>query len=142
MSFSDAPLLRPMAGLCLWTFAMEVWLYSKRIPAIIKYDVKFPPNSLPSDIKSKLPRHIEWPAENFTNLHEQPTVFYAVCLALTQIGVKDSFAVNLAWAYVGIRVGHSIVQAKFNNVLLRLQLFLLSGVTLATLTTKLALNVF
>lgn len=80
---------------------------------------------------------------------EQPTNFYAVALALAIIRRGGEAALNgeiagelwdkrIAWAYVGLRVVHSIFQVK-GTVLPRFQVFVLSSVALAALTVRGAL---
>jgi len=86
---------------------MECWLYATRIPAISKYNVRTDPDATYADFNAHIPRSIQWKAENYNHLHEQPTVFYAVVLALAvqQLGgaERDDSAVTLAWGYVGVR---------------------------------------
>lgn len=67
---------------------------------------------------------------------EQPTQFYAVALALALLGVQNPTDVKLAWAYVGLRVVHSVVQATRNRIMVRFGLFLISSIVLATFTVR------
>jgi hypothetical protein len=46
------------------------------------------------------------------------------------IGLGDGLNLYLAWAYVVIRVVHSLVQATINKVMIRFALFLLSTICL------------
>ena len=41
---------------------------------------------------------------------EQPTLFYAVTLALALLGAGEGLNTGLAWLYVGLRVAHSLIQ--------------------------------
>ena len=136
------PLVGPIVGLALWTFAMEVWLYGYRIPDVSRYNIKPSPEMTTATMNAKIPRHRQWPADNFNHLHEQPTVFYAIALSLTFLEANDSLTVGMAWTYVGIRVAHSLVQASSNIILLRLQIFLLSSLTLLGLTVRAAMLAF
>lgn len=85
---------------------------------------------------------MQWPADNFNNLLEQPTQFYAVLLALGMLDVKDKTTVRLGWGYVGLRVLHSLIHVTTNNVLLRFPVFAASSVVLAGMTAKTALELF
>ena len=67
---------------------------------------------------------------------EQPTVFYAVALSLALLGQGDGINLTLAWAYVGIRVVHSLLQALINKIELRFVLFALSSLVLIGLTVN------
>jgi hypothetical protein len=93
-------------------------------------------------MNAALPRDVKWPADNYNHLHEQPTQFYAVVLALTLIGADDPLNVKLAWGYVGIRVVHSLVQSIANPIMKRFTLFVLSSSVLAVLTGRGALAYF
>ncbi|PCD24463.1 hypothetical protein FGRA07_11123 [Fusarium graminearum] len=135
---TDKPLLGPLLGLNAWTFAMEALLYIRRTPALSKYNVSFDPAIVKKEKAEKLPPYVQWPADNFNNLLEQPTQFYAVLLGLTFLGVKDKITVRMAWGYVGLRFLHSMIHVTTNNVLLRFPAFAASSVVLLGLTAKAA----
>ena len=116
-------------------------MYALRLPALSKYKVDVNPNMTVASMNSKIPRSLQWPADNYNHLNEQPTQFYAVALALNQLGVNDGLTVKLAWTYVGLRVVHSLVQALRNNVPVRFQLFAASSLVLLALTGKAVLAV-
>ena len=91
-------------------------------------------SSLPGESRAS------WVADNYNHLHEAPTVFYAVALTLAMIGQGDNLNVTIAWAYVALRIAHSIVQATFNRVAIRFGLFALSTVPLLMLITHAMLS--
>jgi hypothetical protein len=93
-------------------------------------------------MNAALPADVRWPADNYNHLHEQPTQFYAISLALALLGADDDLNVKLAWGYVGIRVVHSLVHAVANPIMVRFFLFVLSSATLAGLTARSALTFF
>ncbi|KAK0365525.1 hypothetical protein LTR59_013461 [Friedmanniomyces endolithicus] len=130
------PLIAPLLTLASWTFVMETWMYALRIPALTKYKVEISPSMTTTDMNKNIPRHLQWPADNYNHLMEQPTVFYAVALAMDRLGVQDSVAVGLAWTYVGLRVVHSVVQAAANPVMVRFQVFACSSLVLLLMTGK------
>ena len=82
-----------------------------------------------------------WVADNYNHLHEAPTVFYAVCLVLAMIGQGDNLNATIAWAYVGLRIAHSLLQVISNRVLIRFALFALSSIALMMLVTHAAISV-
>ena len=139
-----SPILQPMAVLAGWTMLMWLWMYATRIPAMgaAKIDSKSLVGGTGKDLDGKLPEKIQWIAHNYNHLHEAPTVFYAVALALALIGQGDGLNAKLAWAYVALRVVHSLVQATVNRVMIRFLLFALSSLTLIALTLHLLLAVF
>jgi hypothetical protein len=137
-------ILKPLAVLAGWTMVMWLWMYVTRIPAMGKVgiDSKGLVGGTGKSLDGVLPDKIQWIAHNYNHLHEAPTVFYAVALALALIGQGDGFNATLAWAYVGLRIAHSLVQATVNRVLIRFLLFALSSVALIALTLHLLIAVF
>lgn len=139
-----SPILQPLAVLAGWTMLMWLWMYATRIPAMgaAQIDSKTLVGGTGKDLDGKLPDKIQWIAHNYNHLHEAPTVFYAVALALALIGQGDGLNAQLAWAYVVLRLLHSLVQATVNRVMIRFLLFALSSLTLIGLTLHLLLAVF
>lgn len=136
------PLLGPLVGLTSWTLFVEGWMYYYRVPAISKYKVDSNPRKIRQDIQEKIPPELEWPAQNYNHLMEQPTQFYATLLALNFLGVHDKLSVRAAWTYVALRVAHSLVQGTTNKIQLRFSIFATSSLVLLGLNTKLASIVY
>jgi hypothetical protein len=61
---------------------------------------------------------------------------------LAIIGQGDGVNAWLGWAYVGLRVIHSLVQATVNRVTLRFVIFVLSSLVLLALILHAALAVY
>lgn len=139
-----APILQPLVVLAGWTMVMWAWLYATRIPAMNRLGID--PDSLVRDpdlsLEKVLPPEVRWKADNYNHLHEAPTVFYAICLVLALSGHGDGLNAALAWAYVGLRIVHSLVQAVVNKVILRWAVFMLSSLVLIALIIQAALAVF
>jgi hypothetical protein len=137
-------ILQPVVALLAWTMVMWVWMYATRIPAMLKagIDAKGMVGSTGASLRAQLPDNVSWKADNYNHLHEAPTLFYAVAIVLAIIGQGDGFNTVLAWAYVGLRVAHSIVQATVNKVAVRFALFSLSSLTLMALILHAAIAVF
>jgi hypothetical protein len=137
-------ILKPVVVLLGWTMVMWVWMYATRIPAMnaAGIDAKNLVGGEGSSLRAKLPDTANWKADNYNHLHEAPTLFYAVAIVLAIIGQGDGFNTTLAWAYVGLRIAHSIVQATINRVIIRFTLFALSSLVLMALILHAALAVF
>ncbi len=137
-------ILQPVAALAGWTMIMWLWMYVTRIPAMSKaqIDTKNLVGGTGKNLDDVLPANTQWIAHNYNHLHEAPTVFYAVALALALIGQGDGVNAMIAWAYAGLRIAHSIVQATWNRILVRFLLFTLSSLALMALTLHLILAVF
>lgn len=139
-----AEIMQPIAALAAWTMVMWVWMYVTRIPAMsaAKVDADELVRQGGQTLDQLLPAKIQWKAHNYNHLHEAPTVFYAVALALALIGQGDGLNATLAWAYVGLRIVHSLVQATINKVMVRFLIFALSSLVLMALTLHLVLAIF
>ena len=136
--------LQPVVVLAGWTMVMWLWMYATRLPAMSA--AKVDPDALvrgpTTSLDTVLPPQVQWKAHNYNHLHEAPTVFYAVALLLALIGAGDGTNALSAWAYVGLRVVHSLIQATINKVALRFFVFALSSLCLIALTVRAALAVF
>jgi hypothetical protein len=139
-----AEIMQPIAALAAWTMVMWIWMYITRIPAMTaaKVDADELVRQGGQSLDQLLPAKTQWKAHNYNHLHEAPTVFYAVALALALIGQGDGLNATLAWAYVGLRIVHSLVQSTINKVMVRFLIFALSSLVLMALTLHLVLAVF
>ena len=139
-------ILKPLAVLAGWTMIMWVWMYATRIPAINKLPKPTEPGGdqgwTGAMLEGLIPREVQWKAHNYNHLHEAPTVFYAVALALAVLGQGDGLNAKIAWAYVGLRIAHSLVQILVNRVMIRFTLFALSSLALIALVLHAAMAVF
>jgi len=104
------------------------------MPAVRAAKMKLDPNAARGQQMSTLPPSVRWKADNYTHLMEQPTIFYALAISLAVIGEGSGVNLTLAWAYVVLRVIHSLVQTTINKIELRFLLFALSNVPLFALT--------
>lgn len=137
-------ILKPVVALMAWTMVMWLWMYATRIPAMSKagVDAGKMQGGTGKDLDAVLPANIQWKAHNYNHLHEAPTVFYAVALVLAVIGEGGGLNLTLGWAYVGLRVLHSLVQATTNRVIVRFGLFALSSLVLIALIVHAGIAVF
>lgn len=111
-------------------------MYGTRIPAVYKYKPPIAPSATKEDFNRSMPPSVRWKADNYNHLLEQPTQFYAVTLALVALGADGVLEKRLAWAYVALRVLHSLVHVLGNRVLRRFQVFVVSSVVLLGLTVR------
>jgi hypothetical protein len=133
-----SPILTPVIALVLWTFVMGVWLYATRIPALKKHNVVYDPQRPSEEFHAQLPAEVRWKADNYNNLLEQPTLFYAVALTLALLDAGSGLNAGLAWTYVVLRIAHSLVQALINKVLIRFALFAAASLVLLVMTLRAA----
>lgn len=129
-------IIAPVVALVAWSLVMLVWMMAIRVPALKKagIDMSKARGGRPGILDGMVDERAQWPAHNYIHLMEQPTIFYAICLALALLGAGDGINAWIAWAYVGLRILHSLVQATFNKVAIRFSLFVLSTLALVALT--------
>jgi hypothetical protein len=136
------PLLAPLVALAAWSMVMWLWMYVTRLPAMRRAGMKPDSNAPRGEQMNQLPPSVRWKADNYNHLMEQPTLFYAVVLALVLAGGGSGAEVALAWVYTGLRVVHSLVQALINRIEVRFVLFILSSLALIGLIVAAAQRVF
>ena len=123
------PILAPPAVLVLWSLIMLFWMSATRFPAFARVGLKIGEAERGSryvEVESMMPAKVNWKSHNYTHLMEQPTIFYAAVVILALAGDSSGINVGFAWAYVAIRVVHSIWQATVNIISVRVTLFTLS----------------
>lgn len=136
-----SPILAPIVALVAWSMVMWTWMYITRIPAIQNMKMRLDRNAPRGEQMSQLPANVRWKADNYNHLMEQPTIFYAITLALALMEQGGGANLALAWIYVALRVVHSIVQATWNKILVRFAVFSLSSLALIGLTFNACLAV-
>jgi hypothetical protein len=139
---NTAPLVAPVIALVLWSGLIWAWMYATRIPAILKMRMRLDPMLPRGEQMSQLPANVRWKADNYNHLMEQPTLFYATALALAVLGDQSVISLMLAWAYVLLRVVHSLVQATGSRITLRFAVFFVSSLVLFALAIRAALLAF
>ena len=137
---SEHGLITPVLALVAWTCVMWFWMYATRIPAMRKVNIDM------EELRRTggplvLPPEVARAADNYNHLHEQPTIFYALALAAQLAGAGDATNVALAWAYVALRVVHSLVQATQNVIPVRFAVFALASFTLMALLARTLVHV-
>ena len=138
------PILGPVVALVAWSLAMMLWMYVTRIPAMGRAGLlgRDRVGGSGATLDGVIEDRVQWKAHNYNHLMEQPTLFYAIALALAVMGHGDGPNLMLAWAYVALRIAHSLVQATVNIVAIRFSLFILSSLALFGLTLHAAMLQF
>lgn len=130
--FNEILLILPLIVLLAWSAIMFIWMYATRIPAMIKagVDLKNRVGGQGKDLDAILPPEVQWKAHNYNHLMEQPTLFYATIFALIVVGCDSPIALAAAWAYVALRIVHSLIQSLSNRIQYRFLVFMLASVAL------------
>ncbi len=128
-------MLLPIMALVGWTFVMWLWMYATRIPALQRAGIDMKKLSR-TGAPLVLPPRVARVADNYNHLHEQPTIFYATALVAQLAGGMDTLTIGLGWAYVGLRVVHSLVQATRNPIPIRFAVFTLGSLVLMAIWAR------
>ena len=137
------PILAPAAVLVLWSLVVLMWLTVTRFSAFAKAGLTLSeaaPGSRYIDVEATMPPKVNWVSHNYTHLMEQPTIFYAVVAILALAGGGSGMNVTVAWAYVAIRIIHSLWQGRVNTIPVRISLFVLSTLCLLVLAINAVRN--
>ena len=135
--------LAPVLALILWSLIIWCVMYARRIPAMQK--AKIDPDTAKSpdgDWKDKMPLKVQAAAHNYNHLMEQPTIFYALMFYIVLTNGQSSLMGYLAWAFVILRVLHSLVQVSAGKVIVRFALFSLSTIVLIVMACAQAAKLF
>ena len=110
-------MLAPVVALVAWTLVMQIWMYATRFPAMRRKGIsEGRRGGKGTQLDGVLEDEVQWKAHNYNHLLEQPTLFYAIAISLALLGGGATSSTSLAWAYVGLRVLHSLIQATTNVV--------------------------
>ncbi|HEU0311082.1 MAG TPA: MAPEG family protein [Sphingomicrobium sp.] len=132
-----SPLLAPLVALVAWTLVVMTWMAVTRFAAFRQMGItlgNIPAGARGVDLEGKAPNEAQWKSHNYIHLLEQPTIFYAIVIALVLMGMDQPINVYLAWGYVGLRVVHSLIQCTVNTVKYRFAIFSLASLCLLGLT--------
>lgn len=124
-------ILGPCCALAAWTFIVLLLIPFVRVRSVRRREIDA--NDFKFGESPAVPPSVSIPNRNYMNLLELPMLFYVVCLILFVTAGASRFAVFLAWAYVALRVVHSLIHLTYNHVLHRLSAFALSNAVLVSL---------
>ncbi len=124
-------ILYPLFALAAWTLIVLGLIPVARVRAgrrreIVSDDFKFGESP-------RVPGHVSIPNRNYMNLLELPMLFYVVGIVLYVTGGASTAAIAVAWAFVVLRVVHSVIHLTYNRVLHRLAAFSAANAALVVL---------
>jgi len=137
----ESPIFAPAIVLVLWSLVMLGWLAITRLPAMARAGISLTTvvGARGANLEGVVPDKVNWKAHNYAHLMEQPTLFYVTVVILGLVGQGDGLNLQLAWAYVVLRIAHSIVQATWNRVVVRFTLFCAATLALLLLAVNAAI---
>lgn len=128
-------ILTPALALIILSLIVWIWMYATRIPAMQKARINPQDARFPGSL-DVLPDSARQVADNYNHLMEQPTIFYALVFYIYLSGGQDTLYIWLAWAYVALRVVHTLIQCTANIVNLRFTVFSLSTLVLMAMAVR------
>ncbi len=133
-------ILYPVFALALWTCVVLLQIPVARFRSAARRETHA--GDYRYGESAAVPPQVCLPNRNYMNLLEIPVLFYVVCLLVYVTGSASPAMLALAWAYVLMRVVHSLIHLSYNDVIHRLAAFTLSNLLLIALWVLAAMQVF
>ena len=130
-------ILHPAIVLVFWTFVVLLMVPKRRFRAAREGKVKS--RDFAYGESENVPGDVRLANRNYVNLLELPVLFYFACVVVYVTARVDAWTVGLAWAYVGLRIAHSLVHLTYNRVMHRMRVFALSVVVLLALWIRIVM---
>ena len=121
----------PVLALVAWTGIVLLLILVARFRAGFRREVRA--DDFKFGESASVPGHVSIPNRNYMNLLEAPMLFYVVVILLFVTAGVSGTAIVLAWAYVALRIVHSLIHLSYNRVQHRLVAFALSTIVLCAL---------
>ena len=124
-------ILFPVFAMALVTFVVGPLILTTRLSSVkngvvhIEYYELFQGGEPPTNVLQTT-RH-------WSNLYEAPTLFYIGCLMAFALQLESTLLLGTAWAYVAVRVVHSLIHLTYNRVYHRTAAFLVSQIILVVM---------
>ena len=118
----------PVAVLVLWTLLVLLHLGLSRMQALRRGEV------VPSYFRAyrgEVPERLVVLERHYRNLLELPVLFYLAAVVAYVAGLVDGWLLGFAWAFVVLRLLHSISHLGGNRIRTRFRLFLAGFAVLA-----------
>lgn len=129
-------ILEAVFGMGILTFVMFFWMSLSRLPAMKRAGLTLADAEHTEDLRPRLDARGRKAGDNYNHLFEAPVAFYAVALAIVVGGIADPMFAWAAWAYLVLRIVHSLTQATINRVPIRLTFYLASWAALGFMIVR------
>lgn len=131
-------MIYPMFALVLLTFVVGGITFVARIKSVRTGQVK--PSYYKIMQSTDVPEALIQKSNNFTNLFQIPTLFYAAgCLIIT-LGLESDLIIILSWLFVITRIAHSYIHITYNHIIHRIIAFMLGNLCVLLLWITIVLN--
>lgn len=129
-------LFHPALAMVALTFVVWLAMYFQRVGQM-KRD-RIHPQAVATAAQSSARLTESNRADNFRNLFELPVLFYLALVVAFLAGQGGALVTGLAWAFVALRVLHSLIHCTYNRVMHRFWAYFAGGVALWLLWAVLA----
>jgi hypothetical protein len=133
-------ILYPLFVLAAWTLIVLLLIPVARVRSVRQREIAA--DDFKYGESPKVPGSVSIPNRNYMNLLELPMLFYVVGILLYVTGGASSLAIAIAWAFVVLRVVHSLIHLTYNKVLHRLAAFTLANTALVLLWVLASAHLF
>jgi len=120
------------------TFAVTLRMFRVRIAQIKREHIRLQSIATSAQAATKLTDSA--PADNFRNLFELPVLFYLALVVCAQAGFVNRVTLGLAWAFVALRIVHSVIHCGYNRVLHRFYAYVAGFFALVALWLAIAIG--
>ena len=128
----------PLAVMIGLTILVWLFMYARRLTFLIGNQIDADRLKAPESVSQIIPPDINAPSNNLKNLFEMPVLFYALALIAMQSKLQSDLVTLSAWAFVLLRIPHSVIHCLNGPVMARFVCYLLSSAALIVM----AVNVF
>lgn len=125
-------LIYPMAALVLLTIIVLYRMVRGRVAAVRSGDVDARYYKTHQGDNTE-PRQAAQNARHFTNLFENPVLFYIACVVAMVSGLGGTPMLVLAWLFVATRVVHAVIHLTSNRIPQRMAAYGFSWIVLAAM---------
>lgn len=133
----DAPaLFLPVIAMIAITLLAWLRLYQLRFAEMARR--KIDPQSIALSAQKDAGLSDTRGADNFNNQMQLPVLFYAAVLVAHATGQGSALFVQLAWAFVALRLVHALIQWTYNRVVHRFVAYALGALVLWSMWALLA----
>ena len=130
----------PAIAMAFLTFAVTIRMFRVRIAQIKREHIRLQSIATSAQVAAKLTD--SGPADNFRNLFELPVLFYLALVVCAQTGLVNAVTLGLAWAFVALRIVHSVIHCTYNRVINRFYAFVAGYFVLVALWLAIVIGQF
>lgn len=125
----DAKLIfMPAVAMVALTFVVWWRMYVVRIGQMKRERIH--PQAVATSAQSSARLTDSCAADNFRNLFELPVLFYVALVVAAITGQVNATTIALAWAFVLLRIVHSVIHCTYNKVMHRFYAYVAGGMAL------------